>query len=195
MDSRQALRKKLREQRANLTLSEQDIATQKVTKHLIQDSLFHQSQNIAAYIPINNEINAKIIIEKIWENHKRCYLPVLQHKKLVFCVYERDTPLKNNRFNILEPPLDPEFTINPYDLDLVLVPLLGFTMSGKRLGMGGGFYDRTFSFLLDKTRPNKPYLIGLAYEWQKLETETWQERNWDVPLDAIVTEKKIYTQK
>ena len=58
--------------------------------------------------------------------------------------------------------------------------------------MGGGFYDRTFSFLLEKTRPTKPYLVGLAYEWQKLETKTWKNCNWDVPLDAIVTEKKIY---
>lgn len=190
MDSRQALRKKLREQRTKLTVAEQVIASQKIAEQLIQDTAFQQSQTIAAYISINLEVNPKAIIEKIWENHKQCYLPILQEKQLVFGIYEQNTPLKNNRFNIPEPPLSSGFTINARDLDLVLMPLLGFTIKGERLGMGGGFYDRSFNFLLKKIRPTKPYLIGLAYEWQKM--EAFDTSSWDVPLNAIITEKKIY---
>lgn len=189
MDSRQALRKKLREQRTKLTTAEQVLASQKITGQLIQNPLFQQSQHIAAYISINHEINPNRIIEKIWESHKRCYLPVLQKKQLAFSVYKRESPLKNNRLNIPEPPLLPELSINSHDLDLVLVPLLGFTVKGYRLGMGGGFYDRTFSFLLEENRSIKPYLIGLGYEWQKL--EAFEIEEWDVPLNAIITENEF----
>ncbi|MES2999034.1 MAG: 5-formyltetrahydrofolate cyclo-ligase [Pseudomonadota bacterium] len=190
MDSREELRKKLRTQRANLRLNDQVIASQKMTERLIKDSLFQKNQRIAAYLSINYEINPENIVKKAWESHKHCYLPVLQEKKLIFSAYEENTPLNNNRFNIPEPPLSTELIINPCDLDLVLVPLLGFTIKGERLGMGGGFYDRSFHFLLKNPRPIKPFLIGLAYEWQKL--ETLETKNWDVPLDAVVTEERTY---
>ena len=190
MDSRQIRRQQLREQRAKLTLSDQTTASQKVTAHIIQNSLFQQSQRIAAYIAINHEINPQTIIERIWQDHKHCYLPVLREKKIIFSAFQSDTLLKKNRLNIPEPPLLLESSIEPWNLDLVFVPLLGFTTQGGRLGMGGGFYDRTFSFLLENTRPTKPYLIGLAYEWQKM--ESFDASAWDVPLNAVFTEKKMY---
>ncbi len=190
MDSRQTLRQQLRQQRAKLTLSDQTTACQKITAHVIQNSLFQQSQHIAAYIAINHEINPQAIIKRIWQARKHCYLPVLQEKKIIFSAFHKDTLLKKNRFHIPEPPLIPESTIEPWNLDLVFVPLLGFTSQGARLGMGGGFYDQTFSFLLKSPRPTKPCLIGLAYEWQKV--ESFAVSTWDVPLNAVVTEKKIY---
>jgi 5-formyltetrahydrofolate cyclo-ligase len=189
MDSRQILRQQLREQRARLTLSKQTIASKKVTERIIQNERFQQSQHIGVYIAINNEINPKIIIKKIWQEKKRCYLPILQKQQLVFCTYEKNTHLKKNRFNIPEPS-SLESTIEAWNLDIVLVPLLGFTTQGERLGMGGGLYDRTFSFLLESPRPTKPYLIGLAYEWQKI--ESFGISAWDVPLNAVFTEKKMY---
>jgi 5-formyltetrahydrofolate cyclo-ligase len=191
MNTRQTLRQQLRKHRAKLTLSDQAIASKKITAHIIQSPLFQQSQHIAAYIAINHEINPQTIIKRIWQEGKHCYLPVLQEKKIIFSTFQRNTPLKKNRFNIPEPPLVLESTLDPWNLDLVLVPLLGFTNQGGRLGMGGGFYDKTFSFLLASPRPTKPCLIGLAYEWQKI--ESFDVSTWDVPLNAVVTEKRIYS--
>jgi 5-formyltetrahydrofolate cyclo-ligase len=190
MDSRQQLRKKLREYRSKLTVHEQTLASQQIIQQLIQNPHFQMSQHIATYIAINQEIDPEIMLKKAWENHKDCYLPVLQEKQLLFSLYKKNMPLKKNRFNIPEPPLSPESMIEPSHLDVVLVPLLGFTPSGERLGMGGGFYDRSFSFLLNGLRPTKPYLIGLAYEWQKL--ASFESSAWDVPLNAVITEEKIY---
>lgn len=189
MDFRQTLRKKLRTQRESLTLSEQTIASKKITALVTQSPLFFQSQHIAAYIAINYEINLEIIIKKIWKLDKCCYLPTLQDKQLKFSLYKNDTPLKNNQFNIPEPLASHSYTIKPQHLDLVLVPLLGYTLKCERLGMGGGFYDRSFAFLLKNPRPKKPFLLGLAYEWQKL--ETLETKPWDVPLNAIASENKI----
>lgn len=191
MDSRQTLRQELRKRRAHLTLRDQTIASKKITEQVIQNPRFQQSQTIGVYIAINTEINPEIIIKKSWQAHKRCYLPVLREKKLFFSAYQKDTTLKKNHFNIPEPPLLAKSSIKAWNLDLVFVPLLGFTVKGERLGMGGGCYDRAFSFLLAKTRPSKPYLIGLAYEWQKM--EFFKKNNWDVPLNAVITEKKTYS--
>lgn len=190
MDARQILRKKLREHRAKLSLHDQTVASQKITQLLIHNPHFQKSQHVAAYIAINQEVDPELIIKAAWESHKDCYLPVLQAKKLMFSLYKKNMPLIKNQFNIPEPPLSSESIIEPGHLDVVLVPLLGFTKNGERLGMGGGFYDRSFSFLLNGIRPAKPYLIGLAYEWQKL--ESFESSAWDVPLNAVITEESFY---
>jgi 5-formyltetrahydrofolate cyclo-ligase len=190
MNTRQSSRKKLQQLRTKITLSEQKIASAIITEQLSHQPIFLRSQTIASYQAIQHEINPSALIYKAWQINKNCYLPVLQGQKLLFCAYQADTLLKKNHLNIPEPPLALDTCISPGDIDLVLVPLVGFTERGQRLGMGGGFYDRSFAFLLNSPRPARPFLLGLAYEWQKLAALT--EKNWDVPLNAVITEKQIY---
>lgn len=190
MDIRQLSRKKLQQQRAKISSYEQKIASAMLIKKLSQLTLFLQSQTIASYQAIQNEIDPSALIEDAWKNKKKCYLPIAQDQQLLFCPFEFDTALKKNQFNIPEPPLSLNSCIAAKAIDLVLVPLLGFTEKGQRLGRGAGFYDRSFSFLLHPPRPTRPFLLGLAYEWQKL--SSFAEKSWDVPLNAVITEKKIY---
>ena len=190
MDTRQALRKKLKVRRNNLSADEQRLASHAVKNRLLNHPSFQKSQHIAAYLSINNEIDPRRLIEEIWQHGKYCYLPVVIEKKLIFIRYKPTTALKKNHLGVLEPDLSPTTTIQTNELDLVLVPLLGFTQQGQRLGMGGGAYDRSFSFLLTKNRPPTPQLIGLAYEWQKL--TGFEKKPWDTPLDAIITEQHTY---
>jgi len=71
-------------------------------------------------------------------------------------------------------------------LHVLIVPLVGFDDNGNRLGMGGGYYDATLSFLRRRRIWRKPFLIGLAYECQRaarIPSETW-----DIRLDAVLTE-------
>ena len=92
-----------------------------------------------------------------------------------------------NRFGIPEPDLSADSLLAPAEMALVVVPLLGFTRSGQRLGMGGGFYDRTFAFRRERAAP--PWLVGAAYSFQEL--EQLKTEAWDVPMDAVVTEKEL----
>lgn len=190
MDTRQLSRKKLQQQRAKITLSEQKKVSAIITEQLIQHPIFLQSQTIASYNAIQHEIDPSALIQNAWKLKKNCYLPVLQGKQLLFCAYKADTLLKENRFNIQEPLLSVGACIAPQAIDLVLVPVVGFTEKGQRLGMGAGFYDRSFAFLLNSPKSRRPFLLGLAYEWQKLVSFT--EKSWDVPLNAVITEKQIY---
>lgn len=151
--------------------------------------LFQKSQHIACYIAKDDEFSTREIIEAIWQAKKQCYLPALssqQEKFLEFVPYHQDDALQPNRYQILEPKT--QAVREADELDLVIVPLIGFDAQGNRLGMGGGYYDRTFSFLLNKTKKT-PYLLGLAYAMQ--EVAQLPNDPWDVPLTGMLTEKRL----
>jgi 5-formyltetrahydrofolate cyclo-ligase len=131
------------------------------------------------------------LLELLWSAGKQVYLPVLvpfSRQKLWFARFSPGDMLACNRFGIPEPVR--RSLIKPLALDLVLTPLVAFDTAGHRIGMGGGFYDRTFAFLQRRQHWHKPNLVGLAYELQK--QATIKPNNWDVPLDAIATETRVY---
>lgn len=162
-------------------------ASQAVANHFIQNPLFKGSENIACYLATRNELNIQPIIQAIWQANKHCYLPVLSPTNVLnFKLYKETDELKPNNYGILEPFNTP--LIATQELDLVLTPLLAFDLKGHRLGAGGGFYDRTFAFLLNSAR-NKPLLIGTAFELQKLESVPYDV--FDVPLKMVLTEQGL----
>lgn len=69
------------------------------------------------------------------------------------------------------------------------MPLVGFDATGNRLGMGGGFYDRSFAF--KRIQPQqRPLLIGLAHSFQQL--PQLPVASWDTPVDMVVTERAVF---
>ena len=101
--------------------------------------------------------------------------------------YNPDDTLTPNRFGILEPTLEGNRLIPARNLDLVLVPLVAFDRTGKRLGMGKGYYDQTFAFLKQENTRKMPHLIGLAYGFQEIADLPMDD--WDIPLYGIATEQ------
>lgn len=189
MDRKQ-LRIELRQRRRALSDGEQERAAAGVLEQLKRLSEFHQSEHIAIYLANDGEVNPALIASYAWALGKRCYLPVLDsgdRQKMHFQRYTPDTVLLPNRFNIPEPVLDISLCIPAEALDLVLMPLTGFDESGRRLGMGGGFYDRTLAFVQSGS---KPVLYGLAHECQKVENVPVE--HWDVPMSGVITDEKVY---
>ena len=95
-----------------------------------------------------------------------------------------------NRFGIQEPACSPRHWVRAWQLDLILLPLVAFDESGNRLGMGGGFYDRSLAYRQSRTHSRRPRLIGLAHELQRV--EQLATNSWDIPLDMIATEKRVF---
>mgnify|MGYP001805942608 CR=1 FL=1 len=131
---------------------------------------------------------------------KRFYLPVLSPLKkrqtggqLWFARYRVGDRLRPNRFGISEPIGRGRHLIQPRRLDLMILPLVGFDAQGHRLGMGGGFYDRTLAYRQRHSQWRRPRLIGVAHECQRL--DQLEPRPWDVRLDAILTESRLYNEK
>lgn len=143
---------------------------------------------MAIYLAVDGEADPGAIAAGALARGQRVYAPILHGETLRFARLTDDTPLRRNRFGILEPPAAD--CIDPRQLDVVLTPLVAFDGSGTRIGMGGGYYDRCFSFLKQRIRWIRPKLIGFAYDFQRLRTVT--RSAWDIPLWAAVTEQGIY---
>jgi len=186
------LRLQLRQQRSELSSEFQKIASETITQQLAQLSFIQAATHIAYYWPSRHECDpcqlAELLPNKIY------YLPVINKETqlLEFYPHLPEETLQPNQFNILEPSIENKTPIQAKDLEIVLVPLLGFDTQGNRLGMGGGYYDRSFAFLKSSTDKH-PLLIGLAYEFQKLDPAPYND--WDIGLNYIITEAQLYKIK
>ena len=152
-----------------------------------------RARHIAVYLPNDGEIDPGFFILLAQRLGKVCYLPVLHPvltNRLWFCRFDSLTPMRHNRFGIPEPkrPRSDQKRA-PWSLQLVLLPLVAFDAKGGRLGMGGGFYDRTFAFTR-RSRGPRPRLIGLAHSLQ--EVERLPVAGWDIPLEAVVTDAAVH---
>jgi len=187
------IRQLKRTQRQALAASLQQKHSQALSQNIIKQKTYLNSEHIAFYIANDGEIDPYPIIEHAWSSNKSVYLPVLSpsNNSLYFAPYGAKSELKLNRYNIPEPVCQPADLLKASQLDLLLLPLVAFDTRGNRVGMGGGFYDRTLSYLQHQRSHEKPALLGLAHEIQKV--AQLESQKWDIPMDAIVTEKQLYT--
>lgn len=190
--SRDGIRRQMRQRRRALPATVRRHAAHALARHLGGSALFRRSRHIAFYLPNDGEMDLTPLIERAWAMGKHCYLPVLSptfHNRLWFARYLPQTPLLPNRFGIPEPKRWWRSARPVWSIDLVLTPLVAFDRSGNRLGMGGGFYDRTLAYLPLRQHWRKPLLLGIAYEFQR--TEQLPHAPWDVPLDGIATDDAV----
>ena len=187
------LRRILRARRNALSSEDQRLAAAQLASHLAGTRLCMVSRRIACYLPNDGEIDTHPVIERIWRMRKTCYLPVLSplaHDRLWFAPAEPGMELTPNRFGIPEPVVQTRDLVRVQELDLVLMPLVGFDDRGNRLGMGGGFYDRSLEFLRHRAHWRKPHVLGLAYDFQRI--NGLEPDAWDIPLQGVVTDRAVY---
>lgn len=189
-DTRNALRSSLREKRQALSSEQQESASLALFNMLGNQDFFRVAQRIAFYQVADGEIDPRMLLDLALSEGKSCFLPVIEQDNpefVSFSPYDANTELVPNKWGIAEPPASE--VISPTNFDVVFVPLVAFSKDCFRLGMGKGFYDRTFSFKIFNRR-SSPLLVGLAHECQMV--DSFAVESWDVRLDAVATEKKIY---
>lgn len=192
LSSRGEIRKTLRRRRRSLTATEQIQAARRLAQQLLANPELYRARHIAIYLPNDGEIDPRPYIQRARLRGVQFYLPVLHpfhDGKMVFSPYSAHTALRPNRFGIPEPDFVGKRKRPAWALDAVLMPLVGFDLEGGRLGMGGGFYDRTFEFVR-RTPRLAPKLIGLAHEIQRVVRLPIEP--WDIPLQGIVTDRRRY---
>lgn len=190
---RQALRQQLRQARRALATHEHAQRSARVCQQLANHRLFRSAQHIACYLPNDAEVDLVSLLDTAWAMGKTVYLPVLSsihHNRLHFLPYAPGDALMANSFGIPEPVLRSRQVPALTRLDLVLTPLVGFDEHGNRLGMGGGFYDRSFAYLRRRQVWRKPHLLGVAFDLQQSPTGL-PHKPWDVPLEGVVTESGL----
>ena len=184
---RRALRREMRRRRRALSATQRRNAARALSDRLAASRWFLNSRTIAVYLSNDGEVDLLPLVERAWLMGKRTFLPRLFGPKLWFLPFHPQTMLAGNRFSIPEPVEPARRRIRPMFLDLVLFPLVAFDSGGNRLGMGAGFYDRTFEAARRRSVWPGPKRIGVAYEIQRVDALPAAE--WDVPLDAIVTDQ------
>lgn len=186
---RAPLRQQLRSQRNALSPQQQHIASHALRRIFLHNNLLSGVQSIAFYCASDGEIDPQWLMRDAMTRKIACYLPVLAPAKhLWFVRYRRSDRLYKNRFNIDEPAVS-QPRRKSWSLDLVLMPLVGFDRRGARLGMGGGFYDRSFNWLKHSPLMRRPKLVGLAHHCQ--EVDSLASESWDIPMDYIATDKEL----
>lgn len=189
MEARSQLRKTIRLRRNALSDAEQVQAGLALTESLSRHKEIQQASRIAIYLSNDGELSTANFIDWCWQNKKDVYLPIVHpfsSGNLLFLRYQTDTQLVSNRYGILEPKLDVTKVCPLAELDVLCTPLVAFDNTGARLGMGGGFYDRS----LAHWQQTKLYPLGIAHDCQLVESVPVE--SWDVPLPEIVTPSKRY---
>ncbi|MEO9275625.1 5-formyltetrahydrofolate cyclo-ligase [Marinomonas sp. 5E14-1] len=190
LNHRQTLRRQLRQARRNLSSVEQCLAAE----HLLESFKQYLSntdapeskviKNVALYLANDGEISPHVLCQYFWQQGINTYLPVIQKKQLAFASYSKASIWQENIYGIKEP-MTKDYLAKE-NLDIILLPLVGFDADGGRLGMGGGFYDRTFE---GKKSTERPLLIGLAHDCQQVKSLPIE--SWDVPLQAFITPTQV----
>lgn len=180
---RKQLRAAMRSRRQALPAAARMQAAEALSQHLLADPDFTDGY-VAGYWAMGGEVPLHVLQMRLRPGQVWC-LPCLEDDgSLRFAPWRPGDALESNRFGIPEPALSPDARLSPQDMTVILLPLLAFDLEGHRLGMGGGWYDRSLAFR--HHHPAPPRLVGVGYAFQqvaKLPAEAW-----DVPLDAVVTE-------
>ena len=189
-NERQLLRKLIRQRRQQLSAAQQQQAANDIVAQTLASSIVEHKQHIALYLANDGELDPFTLIQALWHAGKNVYLPVLHPFTpgyLVFVEYQQDTLLYPNKFGIPEPLLECQHILPLAQLDVIFTPLVAFDAEGNRLGMGGGFYDRTLSQLPTGSHCD---VIGIAHNCQQVEQVPTEA--WDVPLKQIITPAKLW---
>ncbi|CAG0940942.1 5-formyltetrahydrofolate cyclo-ligase [Gammaproteobacteria bacterium] len=184
-----ALRASLRRRREQLPPALVSARSATIARSLWQLPMLARCRRIACYEAVDGEVDCASFMAAALARGRRIYLPVVHGRSLVFAPWHPGLPMARNRFGIPEPATDPATWLRGTQLDVVLTPLVAFDADGRRLGMGGGFYDRSFAFTRQRGRWRRPLLIGLAHEFQCV--ASLPDRSWDVGMHAVVTESGV----
>ena len=183
------LRTALRDARRALRPGERLAAADGVADRLLALPFAPHTGAVAGYWAMDGELPLHSWQLRLPEGCTYC-LPVLwaADDTLRFAPWRAGEALRNNRYGIPEPDVSDALLLRADQLALVAMPLTGFDVRGNRLGMGGGWYDRTFAFRQQHAPP--PFLVGVGFDLQEVDALT--PRSWDVRCDAIYTGTRTF---
>jgi len=188
--AKRQLRRELRARRAAQPPKVARAAERSATRRLWLLPQLARARRIAVYLPVGSEFDCTRLIREAWRRGRQVFLPAVTRRGLRFAPFHARSGLRDNRFGIPEPAAGAGHWRPARELDVVIAPLLAFDRQGRRLGMGGGYYDRTLAFRTRRTCSRRPHFIALAFELQRLDVLPFAA--WDVRLDAVVTESATY---
>ena len=183
------LRKRLRTARRSFAAADHALRSTLAASAITRLAAFKCGARVAVYLPFDHETNTAVLLVAARRRGVHLYVPVvsdLRHRRLRFHPLTGRT--RRGVFGISVPHRG-GIVLPPRWFDLIVVPLVGVDGAGRRLGMGGGFYDRALAFRRERRCWNGPHLVGLAFDCQRVDTVF--AAPWDVRLDSLATESGL----
>lgn len=192
-----SIRAVIRDLRRSISKPQRAAASARICQFVREMELFKSAKMIGGFLAFDGEADPLGAMIHAHQMQQKVFVPIIvgKSKPLVFAPWTPGCPMKNNSFGIAEPDVSHDQCVAADQLDFVITPLVAFDEKRHRIGVGGGYYDRSFAFLIpDDQRadssPERPTrLVGFAFELQRVEKIVAQP--WDVSLDAVATEWKI----
>lgn len=187
--ARQQIRQLIRQRRRALEPEQQTQFARQAAARMMAWPPVTTARSVALFLSFDGELDTRPLIDALWRSGKTVCLPVLHPfspGNLLFLHYHPRSTLVMNRLKIQEPKLDVRDVLPLSELDVLIVPLVAFDAQGQRLGMGGGFYDRT----LQNWRSYGLQPVGYAHDCQQVAQLPVEK--WDIPLPAVVTPSTVW---
>lgn len=176
-ESKQELRKRILNLRAKISPEQEEAMNRAIYKKVISIPCFQSADTVYCYMDCRHEAGTRAIINYFWSRDIKVVVPLVKGKDMDFYYISSMEDLETGTYGILEPKpccLKAERTAAP-----VIVPGVAFTRDGRRLGYGGGYYDRFFA------REPEHRKIGIAFEFQMVEEIGTDP--YDIGVDYVVT--------
>jgi 5-formyltetrahydrofolate cyclo-ligase len=184
-DGKAQIRRNALSSRRSLDRDYRAAASRAISQRVIHSHEFLASSTIACYLPADDEVDPSPVIARAWRAKKRVFAPVIDGcGGMAFRRLAPESRLEQNYFGLWEP--RDGMPIAAHQIDLVITPLVAFDDNCNRIGMGGGYFDRCFSFLGHRQQWLRPKLVGVAFECQKV--QKIQSNAWDIRLYRVITE-------
>jgi 5-formyltetrahydrofolate cyclo-ligase len=186
LDRKMEMRFAARKKREALTEKEVTTRSERIKKCALHDPDFQKANVIALYASFRNEVNTMNLIKDALSVGKKIGLPRTntRTRSLTFYLVKDLADLSAGAYGIPEPNEDCKL-LPASEIDLIIMPGIAFDEAGRRIGFGGGYYDR---FL--RQVPPVIKKIALAYEFQILK-EKIPDLAKDAKIDKIITEERI----
>lgn len=186
MNSISKQRKQALAARRQLSTTQRRRASILACRRLARLPALKRAIRIGIYQPLASEIDPRPLMTLLADPARHFYFPRTEGNKIRFVPAQPNTRWRRSPLGMDEP-AGCEYAVSI--LDVLILPLAGFDHAAHRIGLGGGFYDRTLS-LLRHAPYRGPVRIGLAFACQRL--TCIEPQPWDVELSAIVTEEHIH---
>lgn len=190
----QTIRETLRQQRQAISTAKKAAYAKEIYKQFLNyyaQFLTSSPKKIASYYASEEEISPRWIDEMLSQSHQLFYPALHPFKKRQLFFAQKTDIKKHNKYGLQEPLFIAENTLAPWELDVILVPLVGFDLNKNRIGMGGGFYDNSLQFCKVF---NRTEFVGIAFDEQQFsgfEHKLVAMNDWDIKMDTIITPTRI----
>jgi 5-formyltetrahydrofolate cyclo-ligase len=185
-------RLRLRAARRSLTGRARRTAESVIIDRILRLTAFRRARIVACYMPFDGEVDLRPLMYDLQPAGKSYCIPAVSRshsRQMRFLSYRPGEHLVKNRFGVGEPLTVGSSIVPSSAIDVALMPVVGFDKEGSRIGMGAGYYDRFFG-RYGAASYRHARLVGIAFDRQRL--PRIERRDWDVPLDMVVTERCVY---